>query len=123
MEQFNFQDLKVWQMSIDFADIMMNIAENKLPQSGHLRLKEQIESASVSISSNIAEGKGRWSKKEFVHYLYISRGSLFETVSLLTIIQKRNYISEKDSNDIMHKAIEISKALNGLINSIKKQIN
>ncbi len=112
MEQFTFQDLKVWQMAIDFADKMMDITENKLPQNGHYRLKEQIESASISVPSNIAEGKGRWSKKEFVHFLYISRGSLFETVSLLTIITKRNYISEKESNDMIQKAVEISKALN-----------
>jgi four helix bundle protein len=122
MEQFNFQDLKVWQMAIDFADIMMEISENKLPDHKHHRLKEQIGSASISVSSNIAEGKGRWSQKEFVHFLYISRGSLFESVSLLTIVKRRNYIVESEFNNIMLKAIEISKALNGLINSIKKNI-
>jgi len=122
MEQFGFQDLKVWQMAIEFADCMMDIAENQMPEHKHRRLKEQIESASISVSSNIAEGKGRWSKKEFVHYLYISRGSLFESVSLLTIVKRRKFIHEQTFNEIMVKAIELSKALNGLINSIKKNI-
>ncbi|MDA3892104.1 MAG: four helix bundle protein [Salinivirgaceae bacterium] len=122
MEQFGYQELKVWQMAIEFADIMLDIADNKIPNNKHYRLKEQIESASVSVSSNIAEGKGRWSQKEFVHFLYIARGSLYETVSLLTIVKRRSFINETDFNIIMSKSIEISKALNGLIKSIKTKI-
>ncbi|MBI9067976.1 MAG: four helix bundle protein [Salinivirgaceae bacterium] len=122
-EQFGFQDLKVWQLAIEYADLLMDIVDNKLPSNKHFRLKEQIESASISVSSNIAEGKGRWSQKEFVHFLYISRGSLYETVSLLTIIRRRNFISESEYNEILKRAIEITKATNGLINAIKKKIN
>lgn len=122
-EQFGFQDLKVWQMAIELADIMIDICENKMIENKHWRIKEQIESASVSISSNIAEGKGRWSQKEFIHFLYISRGSLYETVSLLNIIHRRTYISNDEFNKTMVKSIELAKALNGLIKSIKNKID
>ena len=120
--KFGFQDLKVWQLAIGFADMVYNITLSKIPDNKHFRLKEQIEAASTSISCNIAEGKGRWSQKEFVHYLYIARGSLYETVSLLTLIKKREFISETEFDNIMQKAIEIAKVLNGLIKSIKNKI-
>jgi len=51
----------------------------------HYRLIEQIEAASTSIAMNIGEGKGRFSKKEFKHFCYIARGSLYETMTLLVI--------------------------------------
>ena len=61
-------------------------------ESKHYRLIEQLEAAVTSIPMNIAEGKGRESKKEFVHFLHISRGSLYETLTLLEIFQMRNWI-------------------------------
>jgi len=68
---------------------------------------------------NIAEGKGRYSKREFKQFLYYSRGSLNETVTLLFLLQKRNLLSFEDYIFLKNKAIELSKILNGLINSLK----
>ena len=68
---------------------------------------------------NIAEGKGRYSKREFKQFLYYSRGSLNETVTLLFLLQKRNLLSLEDYIFLKNKAIELSKILKGLINSIK----
>ncbi len=68
---------------------------------------------------NIAEGKGRFSKKEFVHFLYIARGSLFETVTLLIIFQKRQWITEDTLEKFKEEAAMIGKMLNALINKIK----
>lgn len=119
MEGFGFKDLKIWHKAIDFADMMYDFTENKIPTNNHYRLKEQIESASTAISSNIAEGKGRWSKKEFVHYLFIARGSLFESVSLLNILKRRKYISQEEYTNTEKFALELSVSLNALINSIK----
>jgi len=74
--EFAFKKLKVWQKSIDFADKVITQSENLTSKRKHFRLIEQLESSVVSISNNIAEGKGRFSKKEFVQFLYIARGSL-----------------------------------------------
>ena len=71
---------------------------------------------------NIAEGKGRESKKEFVHFLHISRGSLYETLTLLEIFQMRNWIKTEALQKLENQSAEIAKMLNGLINSIVKSM-
>jgi len=69
---------------------------------------------------NIAEGKGRNSKKEFVHFLYIARGSLYETLTLLEIFKIRGWLPENTYVDLENKSNEIAKMLKGLINSLVK---
>ena len=86
----------------------------------HLRLIEQLEAASTSVPMNIAEGKGRYSKKEFVHFLYIARGSLYETVTLLEIFARLTWLDKEAFASIKNQTAEIAKMLNALINSIKK---
>lgn len=115
-----FKNLRVWQESVDFANDIIECIENVNSDRRHYRLTEQIESAAVSISSNIAEGKGRISQKEFIRFLYIARGSLYETISLLVIFEKRNWISNEILISFEQKSIEIAKKINALINSIKK---
>ncbi|MEQ9287539.1 MAG: four helix bundle protein [Cyclobacteriaceae bacterium] len=121
-QSFGFKDLLVWQKSIDFAQSVIEVAESNNSERKHFRLLEQIEAASASVSMNIAEGKGRYSKKEFVHYLYISRGSLYETITLLNIFYRMKWISIDELSDLEQKGQELGKMLNGLINSIKKSI-
>ena len=89
------------------------------PPESIIRVIEQLESAAISVSSNIAEGKGRYSKKEFIHYLYISRGSLFETVSLLILIRRLAWISADKLGELKLLGEEIAKMLNSLIKSVK----
>lgn len=81
---------------------------------------EQLESASTSIASNIAEGKGRYSKKEFVQYLYIARGSLYETITQLTIFYKNKWFLDAELQEMKKLGSEIGKMISSLINSIKK---
>lgn len=95
MEEYNFEKLKVWQKSVEFADNILALLDDFESTRKHYRLFEQMESACTSISMNIAEGKGRYSKKEFIHFLHIARGSLFEVVTLLTIFKKRSWIEEQ----------------------------
>ena len=116
---FAFEDLLVWQKAIDFAEaVIKTIDEFDTPRK-HYRVIEQLESAAISVSSNIAEGKGRFSKKEFMHYLYIARGSLFETVSLLILIRRLAWISESKLAELKLLGEEITKMLNSLIKSVK----
>ena len=116
---FAFEDLLVWQKAIDFAEaVIKTIDEFEAPRK-HFRIIEQLEAAAISVSSNIAEGKGRFSKKEFVHYLYIARGSLFETVSLLILIRRLTWITENKLTELKMIGEEIAKMLNSLIKSVK----
>ena len=80
---------------------------------------EQLEAVSTSIAMNIAEGKGRYSKKEYVQFLYIARGSLYECITLLIIFKKRKWISDEVFLRIEANAKEIVSMLTGLIKSIK----
>lgn len=118
---FNFKDLKVWQKAICFVDKIIEITENLHANRKHFRLIEQIEASAASVAQNIAEGKGRYSQKEFIQYLYISRGSLYETVTILNVFQRRNWIAEKTLNDLEEDAFEIASMIKGLINSLYKK--
>ncbi len=88
------------------------------PRNKHFRLIDQMEAAATSIAQNIAEGKGRHYKKEFVQFLYISQGSLFEVVTLNEIFRRKKLFSEAQSIDIRSRCAEIDRKINGLIKSI-----
>ena len=121
MARFSFEDLDVWKRAVLFAEMVILSSEKWKTAGRHFRLLEQIESASASVAMNIAEGKGRFSKKEFVHYLYIARGSLFEVVTLLVIVAKLEWIDDNDLEKLRKEAEIIGKMLSSLVNSIKNQ--
>ena len=115
---FPFEKLDVWQMAVDLAETVLNLLE-KLPQNKHMRLISQMEAASTSPSQNIAEGKGRQYRKEFVQYLHIAQGSVYEVVTLNEIFRRRKLFSEEESNEVRTRCEKIDRKLNGLINSLK----
>jgi four helix bundle protein len=121
--KFNFEDLEVWQKAVDFAKKVINLTEHIDTGRKHYRLIEQLESSSASIALNIAEGKGRYSKKEFIQFLCIARGSLFETLALLEIFYANNWINDDQLDELKQIADKIGKMLSGLISSIKSSIN
>lgn len=116
---FAFEDLKVYQKALDFAVAVIDTIDELDTPRKHYRLIEQLEAASSSIALNIAEGKGRYSKKEFKHFCYIARGSLYETISLLQIFKKKAWLQEEHYKSLYSDAIEINKMISGLINSIQ----
>lgn len=77
-----------------------------------------MESYSTSVSMNIAEGKARYSNKEFIQFLYIARGSLYETITLLMLFHKRNWIDGAQFDTLKSYDDEIGKVISGLIRSI-----
>ena len=115
---YSYENLKVYQKSLDFSVMVIQAVETLNTDRKHYRLIEQLESAATSVALNIAEGKGRYSKKEFKHFLYIARGSLFETIALLQIFKKLNWLKTDTYNSLYTESVEIHKMLSGLINSI-----
>jgi four helix bundle protein len=115
---FPFEKLDVWRMAVDLAEYILELIE-KLPQNKHIRLVSQMESAAVSVSQNIAEGKGRQYKKEFIQFLHIAQGSVYEVVTLNEIFRRRKLFSEEESNEVRNRCEKIDRKLNGLINSLK----
>lgn len=116
---FSFEDLKVWQKAVDFAEVVICAIDSFEAPRKHYRLIEQLESAATSPSMNIAEGKGRFSKKEFVHFMYIARGSVFEAITLLIIIHRIGWLSDDRLFEIKMLGEEITKMLNSLIKAVR----
>jgi len=122
LSQFGYEDLEVWNKAVDFAVKIIDVVEEAFDKKKHYRLLDQIEACSTSVAMNLAEGKGRYSKKEFIHYLYISRGSLYETMTLLEILRRKKWISDENFKDIESQGKEIVAMIKGLINAIKKNL-
>jgi four helix bundle protein len=118
--QFSFQDLKVWQKAILFSKSVIRLVDQMEAPRRHYRLIEQLESASASVAMNIAEGKGRQTTKEFIQFLYIARGSLFEVITLVILFAKLEWINDTQLGIIQNDALEITKMLNSLIKSMRK---
>jgi four helix bundle protein len=97
MAKFRFQDLKIWELAIQIAQDLFDIADS-LEEKRLYRFSDQLRGAGMSMSNNIAEGSGSTSKKEFIQFLNMARRSTFENANILILLQKRNLIS-KDSLD------------------------
>jgi four helix bundle protein len=117
---FGYEKLEVWNKAVEFAVRVIDTVENISTDRKHYRLLEQIEACSTSISMNIAEGKGRYSKKEFIQYCYIARGSLYETMTLLEIFRRKRWITDPKYEDFATTGKEIASMVKGLINSLSK---
>ena len=105
-------------MAVDLAEQILLLLE-KFPENRHFRLISQMESAAVSIAQNIAEGKGRQYKKEFIQFLYIAQGSIFEVVTLTEIFRRKKLFKEEDAFQIRDMSEQIDRKLNGLINALR----
>jgi len=115
---FPFEKLDVWQMAVDLAEYVLDLLES-FPPNKHFRLVGQMEAATVSVSQNIAEGKGRQYKKEFIQFLYIAQGSLYEVVTLNEVFRRKKLFNEEDAHNIRNRCVQIDRKLNGLINSLR----
>ena len=121
METFNFQKLRVYQESRKMVkDIYLLL--RKYPNNEQYAICDQMRRSAVSVPSNIAEGMSRTSKKEQIHFLEISYGSLMELFCQLEISKDINYINEEDFSLLEKEILVIAKQLSGLRSSIQKTI-
>jgi four helix bundle protein len=114
----SYKELIVWQKSIILVKELYKITEH-FPENEQYGLTSQMRRASVSIPSNIAEGWGRLSRKNYIQFLRISRGSLFELETQILITKELKYINDCES--IENLIIEISKMLNSLIKKLEEK--
>ena len=117
---FPFEKLEIWKLAVDLADFILELLE-RFPQNKHFRLVSQMEAAVSSIAQNVAEGKGRQYKKEFIQYLYIAIGSLFEVLTLTELFTRRKLISGEEAVTIREQAKTIHRKTYSLINALKKK--
>ena len=117
---FPFEKLEVWQLAVDLADYILELLEN-FPTNKYLRLVGQMEAAVAGIPQNIAEGKGRQYKKEFIQFIYIAEGCLFEALTLTELFKRRNLFGEEDAKEIRSRSEIIDRKMHGLINSLRRR--
>jgi len=104
----NLSELKIWNKAIDLGVEVYKVI-SKFPADERFGLSSQIKRAAVSISANIAEGAGRNSNNEFVHFLGIANGSAYELLSHLVISNKLELIKETDLKLLTGQLEEIQK--------------
>jgi len=113
----NFRELNVWKKAVELATRIYR-ETNLYPKHERYGLTSQIRRSSVSISSNIAEGAGRRSKKEFRQFLDIATGSCYELETQLIISRNLNYLSGEIFEAMIHSLTEIQKMIYSLIKSL-----
>lgn len=116
----NFREYKVWQDAVSSATQVYKVTSS-LPWFEKKGLCDQLQRATVSISSNIAEGAGRSTDAEFCHFLDIALGSANEVETQLLISKNIGYMTEDDCLAPINNLTIIQKQLTGLISSIRNQ--
>lgn len=114
----HFRKILVWQKSITLVTKIYS-ATSTFPKEEMFGLTSQIRRSSVSIPSNIAEGSGRESNKDFLRFLYISLGSIFEMQTQLEIAKNIIYLKEEEFNNLYEDSREIERMLASLIRKLK----
>ncbi|HLW39666.1 MAG TPA: four helix bundle protein [Brumimicrobium sp.] len=95
-----FKELKVWQKSMDLVVDIYTVTTN-FPTDEKFGLTSQLRRCAVSIPSNIAEGAGRDSEKEFLYFLSIALGSSFELETQLILSQRLNLLTKQNLEDLL----------------------
>jgi four helix bundle protein len=114
-----FEELEVWKTSIELCADIYRLTNTELFAKDY-GLKDQIRRASVSVPSNISEGYERDSKKQFLYFLVIAKGSCGELRTQLRIARMLNYLDEKEYILINEKALSTIKQLAGFIKYLKQ---
>lgn len=112
------RELIVWQKSLDLVSLIYSLSK-KFPKEELFGLTSQIRRATVSIPSNIAEGRSRNSRKDFAHFLHIALGSAAETETQLEIAKRLKYVEEVDYNEAMSLLNQVGKMLVVMVEKLK----
>lgn len=114
----NFKELKIWQLSMNLAQKVYSITRD-YPDIEKFGLISQTRRAAVSVSSNIAEGCGRVSNNQLIHYLNLANGSLFEIETQIILAKRLKYIDKDRSGEILNEIEIIQK----MIFKFKERLN
>lgn len=113
----NYRELIVWQRAMVLTEEIYRLTKN-LPREETYSLRDQMRRAAVSVPSNIAEGQGRNSTKEFVQFLSIARGSLAELETQITLCERLCYIHPEMCKSLLEMCDEISRMLTALMTNL-----
>lgn len=117
---FGFEKLDVWHKAVDLT-LQIDEVLKKLPKNEFYSFGGQIRRAVLAISTNIAEGTGRNSKKEASYFFNVARGSTYEVASLSKVLNIKGYLNEERLEKLYSSCEEISKMLSGMIKRSQSQ--
>lgn len=115
----NYENLDIWKKSITLATCIYTLTR-QFPKEEVYGLTSQIRRAVISISSNIAEGAGRGTKKDFLRFIMIALGSLNEVESQIHVSRQLHYLTDAECKEILNKVRELGNLLGGFRNYLKK---
>ena len=118
MVKFRFQDLEIWQLAIEIADELFDLAD-ELEKKRLYRFAEQLRAAGMSMSNNIAEGSGSSSNKEFKQFLNVARRSTFENANILILLHKRKLITDESLERLLDKLDHLCRKITNFQDSLK----
>lgn len=122
LRRFSFEKLEVYDKARALVSDVYRI-QGELPKEEKYGLGDQIRRAAVSITANLAEGSGRQSIKEKIHFIEISYGSLMEVFCELQTACDLGYMSEEQFDNLRPQFTDIAKMLSGLRSSLEKKLN
>lgn len=116
--KFRFQDLKIWQLAIQIANELFDIAD-ELENKRLYRFAEQLRGSGMSMSNNISEGSGSSSKKEFNQFLNIARRSTFENANILILLRMRDLINENKLEKLLDDLDKLCRQITNFQKTLK----
>jgi len=120
MDIRSYKDLIVWQKARLLVRLVYEITRS-FPKEELYGLSLQMRRAAVSVPSNIAEGYGRGTRKEYIHFLQTARGSLYELETQLLLAADMNYMTADQAALVAHQVGESSRLLFGLLASLRRE--
>ncbi|SRR6266446_2147826 len=117
----DYKELAAWQRSMDLVRGVY-LCTRSFSRDELFGLSSQMRRAAVSVPSNIAEGKGRYSQKELIQFLYKARGSLMELETQTIIARDLDYVTEKTSQTLSTRTLEVTRILNELIKHFQQEL-
>jgi four helix bundle protein len=118
MVKFRFQDLEIWQLAIEIADELFDIADD-LESRKLYRFAEQLRAAGMSISNNISEGSGSDSDRDFANFLNIAKRSTFENANIIILLKRRNLIALEKENELLEKLDKLSRKISNFRKTLR----
>jgi four helix bundle protein len=116
----DYTKIKAWELADDLT-VAVYEATRGFPREEVYSLTSQIRRAAYSVPANIAEGASRESKKDYLHFLYIARGSLNETRYFIHLARRLGYLKEMAAEPLASQADEASRTLTGLILAVERE--
>jgi len=120
LSRLNYKDLILWRKAMDLA-VVVHQSCTTFPRSETYGLVSQLRRAAISIPSNIAEGYARRSKKEYIYFLHVARGSMAELETQLLLAQRVGYLPESEVADLQGQIDEVVRILHAMIAGLHRR--